>query len=46
MNDRRPGAGYDEESVLRALDELLEKRILYEEKGRYFTLALPANQTH
>jgi hypothetical protein len=27
------------------LDELLRKRILYEEKGRYLTLALPVNRT-
>jgi len=27
------------------LNELLQKRVLYEEKGRYFTLALPVIRT-
>jgi ribosomal peptide maturation radical SAM protein 1 len=46
LNDRKPGTGDDVAVVQQALDGLLAKRILYEEKGRYLTLALPANQTH
>lgn len=34
------------EPVREALMELTRDRILYEEKGRYFTLALPANTYH
>jgi len=45
LNDRAGGAGYDETAVRKALEDLLKKRILYEEKGRYFTLALPVNRT-
>jgi len=45
LNDRAGGAGYDEATIKQALDELLRKRILYEEKGRYFSLALPVNRT-
>jgi ribosomal peptide maturation radical SAM protein 1 len=45
LNDRKAGAAYDDATVKRALDELLQKRILYEEKGRYLTLALPENRT-
>jgi ribosomal peptide maturation radical SAM protein 1 len=45
LNDRAGGAGYDEATIKQALNELLQKRILYEEKGRYFTLALPVNRT-
>src|SRR5438093_225778 len=45
LNDRAGGAGPDEATVKQALGELLQKRILYEEKGRYFTLALPVNRT-
>ena len=45
LNDRQEGAAYDDAAVKRALDELLQKRILYEEKGRYLTLALPENRT-
>ena len=45
LNDRAGGAGFDEATIKQALNELLPKRILYEEKGRYFTLALPVNRT-
>jgi len=45
LNDRAGGTGYDEATIKQALDELLQKRLLYEEKGRYFTLALPVNRT-
>jgi ribosomal peptide maturation radical SAM protein 1 len=45
LNDRAGGAGYDEATIKQAFDDLLQKRILYEEKGRYFTLALPVNRT-
>src|SRR5438128_2558673 len=45
LNDRAGGAGYDEATIKQALNELLQKRVLYEEKGRYFTLALPVNRT-
>jgi len=45
LNDRAGGAGYDEATIKQALHELLQKRTLYEEKGRYFTLALPINRT-
>jgi ribosomal peptide maturation radical SAM protein 1 len=45
LNDRKGGVAYDDAAVTRALDDLLRKRILYEEKGRYLTLALPVNQT-
>jgi ribosomal peptide maturation radical SAM protein 1 len=34
------------EPVRQALKELVDDKILYEEKGRYFTLALPANRFH
>jgi ribosomal peptide maturation radical SAM protein 1 len=45
LNDRKGRAAYDDAAVTCALDDLLRKRILYEEKGRYLTLALPANQS-
>lgn len=45
LNDRKGATAYDDAAVRRALDDLLQKRILYEEKGRALTLALPVNQT-
>ena len=45
LHDRMGEGSYDDAAVTRALDDLLRKRILYEEKGRYLTLALPVNQT-
>lgn len=45
VHDRRGAGSYDDAAVTRALDDLLRKRILYEEKGRYLTLALPVNQS-
>jgi hypothetical protein len=39
------GAGIDPSTLQPAIHELLHKRLLYEENGRYFTLALPVNQT-
>jgi len=45
LNDRAGKTAYDDATVTRALDELLQKRILYEEKGRYLTLAIPENRT-
>jgi ribosomal peptide maturation radical SAM protein 1 len=45
LNDRKAGAVHDDATVKRALDDLRQKRILYEEKGRYLTLALPENRT-
>ena len=38
--------GMDTGAIDRAVQELVGKRILYEENGRYLTLALPANQTY
>ena len=34
----------DVEALGSMLDQLVHKRILYAEKGKYFTLALPTNQ--
>jgi ribosomal peptide maturation radical SAM protein 1 len=34
------------EAIKQTLADLLKKRILYEERGRYLTLALPVNPTH
>jgi ribosomal peptide maturation radical SAM protein 1 len=34
------------EAIQQTLADLLKKRILYEERGRYLTLALPVNPTH
>jgi hypothetical protein len=31
------------EAIQQSLTELVADRILYEEKGKYFTLAIPAN---
>ena len=45
VNDRRGEGSYDDAAVTRTLDDLLQKRILYAEKDRYLTLALPVNQT-
>jgi ribosomal peptide maturation radical SAM protein 1 len=45
LNDRARSITYDDATVARALDDLLKARILYEEKGRYLTLALPENRT-
>jgi hypothetical protein len=45
LNDRSGKTAYDDAVVKRALDDLLKARILYEEKGRYLTLALPENRT-
>lgn len=42
---RDEGAGCSVEAIQQAVQELLSKRLLYEETGRYFTLALPVNQT-
>ncbi len=42
---RKDGATYTPETIDEALCELIQARIVYEEKSRYFTLALPANQT-
>lgn len=39
-------ASLPEAGVPQALSELVADRILYEEKGKYFTLALPANTHH
>ena len=39
---RDSGAGI----VERAIEDLLQKRLLYEEGGRYLSLALPVNQTY
>src|SRR5205823_12096583 len=44
--DRAAGADMDNQAVERAVQDLVQKRILYEENGRYLTLALPANQTY
>jgi hypothetical protein len=45
LNERNGEHAYDDAAVTRALDDLLLKRILYEEKGRHLTLALPVNQS-
>ncbi|MEK6605089.1 MAG: RiPP maturation radical SAM C-methyltransferase [Nitrospirota bacterium] len=45
LNERKGEHAYDDAAVTRALDDLLHKRILYEEKGRHLTLALPVNQS-
>ncbi len=37
---------FDDGEVEQAVHDLLRKRMLYEESQRYFTLALPVNQTH
>ena len=45
----RGGAAADRDDagpVEHALDDMLRRRIIYEERGRYLTLALPVNQTH
>lgn len=42
-NAAHPQASVDAASVAAALADLTEKRILYEERGRYFTLAIPEN---
>lgn len=42
LAEGRP-AGLPEPSLMEALDALVAKRILYLERGRYFTLALPTN---
>jgi ribosomal peptide maturation radical SAM protein 1 len=45
LNDRSGKTAYEDAAVTRALDDLLKARILYEEKGRYLTLAIPENRT-
>src|SRR5881296_1938049 len=43
LKDQGHAAASDPARLLQALAELVEKRLLYEEKGKYFTLALPMN---
>ncbi|OLB04088.1 MAG: radical SAM protein [Nitrospirae bacterium 13_2_20CM_62_7] len=43
LKDQGHAAASDPARLLQALTELVEKRLLYEEKGKYFTLALPMN---
>ncbi len=39
-------ASLTDDTIRQALSELVADRILYEEKGKHFTLALPANSYH
>ena len=43
LHGRAEGAAFDELAIQKAIDDLMAKRILYEENGRYLTLALPVN---
>jgi hypothetical protein len=43
LKDQGHAAASDPARLGHALAELVEKRLLYEEKGKYFTLALPMN---
>ena len=43
---RREFASISDDGVKQALGDLVADRILYEEKGKHFTLALPANSYH
>jgi ribosomal peptide maturation radical SAM protein 1 len=43
LKDQGHAAASDPARLVQALAELVEKRLLYEEKGKYFTLALPMN---
>jgi ribosomal peptide maturation radical SAM protein 1 len=45
LQSREEGVGFHAQKIEGAIRDLLQKRILYEENGRYFTLALPVNQT-
>jgi ribosomal peptide maturation radical SAM protein 1 len=38
-----PSGTFDPAQLEQVLDHLVSRRLLYEERGRYFTLALPAN---
>jgi ribosomal peptide maturation radical SAM protein 1 len=46
VNEQAQGGGFDAEAVERAVQDLIRKRLLYEEGGRYLCLALPVNQTY
>jgi DNA-binding GntR family transcriptional regulator len=39
-------ASISDDPIRQALSELVADRILYEEKGKHFTVALPANTYH
>jgi ribosomal peptide maturation radical SAM protein 1 len=46
VNARPEFAALPEDGIRQALAHLVSDRILYEERGKYFTLALPANTNH
>ena len=46
VNEREEGRSCNASAVEQALQDLLRKRLIYEESGRYLTLALPVNQTY
>ena len=43
LHGRAEGAAFDDLAIQKAIDDLMANRILYEENGRYLTLALPVN---
>ncbi len=43
LETRMPDASRSDEAIVEALTELTSRRILYEERGKYFTLAIPEN---
>ena len=46
MKETDQGRDFETAEVEQALQDLIRKRLLYEESGRYLTLALPVNQTY
>ena len=46
LNEDGQGRHCETGIVERAIEDLLQKRLLYEEGGRYLSLALPVNQTY
>jgi ribosomal peptide maturation radical SAM protein 1 len=46
VKETAQGRGFEVSAMDQAVQDLLRKRLLYEESGRYLTLALPVNQTY
>ena len=43
FRETRPDRAWTEAQLAQALGLLTERRVLYEERGKYFTLAIPEN---
>ena len=46
LKEARPGIVWTDDDLTEALSTLTARRILYEERGKYFTLAIPEHPYH